>query len=157
MSQASLGERKKGHESVPRAVLRGAAVLIGFALVAAGVARRTDIGTLHMPAAEAVETLSLKFEDRPDGAVAVYEARDGLIYVVQPGTYGFIRSTLRGLARERRRADLDAAAPFVLTRWSDGTVSLEDPGAHRRVDLDAFGPDNARAFAQLFDERRTRP
>jgi putative photosynthetic complex assembly protein len=157
MSQASIGDRNGGHDGVPRGVLRGAAVLIGFALLAAGVARRTDVGTLHMPAADAVETLALSFEDRADGAVAVREAREGVIYVVQPGAYGFIRSTLRGLARERRRADLDATAPFMLTRWSDGTVSLEDPSTHRRVNLDAFGPDNARAFAQLFDERRGKP
>jgi putative photosynthetic complex assembly protein len=110
-----------------------------------------------MPAARAVETLALRFEDRADGSVAVREAAGDMIYVVQPGAYGFIRSTLRGLARERRRADLDATTPFVLTRWSDGTVSLEDPDIRRRVNLDAFGPDNARAFAQLFDERRAKP
>jgi putative photosynthetic complex assembly protein len=157
MSQMSTAEKNRGHDGVPRGVLRGAAVLIGFALIATGVARRTDVGTLHMPAAQAVETLALRFEDRADGSVAVREAAGDLIYVVQPGAYGFIRSTLRGLARERRRADLDATTPFVLTRWSDGTVSLEDPDIRRRVNLDAFGPDNARAFAQLFDERRAKP
>jgi len=157
MSQISTAEKNRGHDGVPRGVLRGAAVLIGFALIAAGVAHRTDIGTLHMPAARAVETLALRFEDRADGSVAVREAAGDVIYVVQPGAYGFIRSTLRGLARERRRADLDATTPFVLTRWSDGTVSLEDPDIRRRVNLDAFGPDNARAFAQLFDERRANP
>lgn len=157
MSQMSTAEKNRRHDGVPRGVLRGAAVLIGFALIAAGVAHRTDIGTLHMPAAQAVETLALRFEDRADGSVAVREAAGDVIYVVQPGAYGFIRSTLRGLARERRRADLDATTPFVLTRWSDGTVSLEDPDIRRRLNLDAFGPDNARAFAQLFDERRAKP
>ncbi|PPD19905.1 MAG: photosynthetic complex assembly protein, partial [Methylocystis sp.] len=52
---------------------------------------------------------------------------------------------------------LDASTPFALTRWSDGTVSLEDSATGRRVNLDAFGPDNARAFAQLFTERRREP
>jgi putative photosynthetic complex assembly protein len=157
MSQASIG-RRGHHDGVPRGVLRGAAVLIGFALLAAGLARQTDVGTLHMPKASAVETLALRFEDRPDGAVAVRDAGDERVfYVVQPGAYGFIRSTVRGLARERRRADLGAATPFTLTRWSDGTVSLEDSSTNRRVNLDAFGPDNARAFAQLFDERRRQP
>jgi putative photosynthetic complex assembly protein len=158
MSQASIGNGKSHHDGVPRGILRGAAILIGFALLAAGVARQTDVGTLHMPAASAIDTLALRFEDRTDGSVAVSDARDGSpIYVVQPGAYGFIRSTLRGLARERRRADFDATTPFTLTRWSDGTVSLEDATTNRRVNLDAFGPDNARAFAQLFDERRRQP
>lgn len=155
MSQASIGKSESHPDGVPRGILRGAAILIGFGLLAAGLARQTDIGTLHMPAASAVDTLALRFEDRPDGSVAVLDARDGgAIYVVQPGSFGFIRSTLRGLARERRRADLDGTTPFTLTRWSDGTVSLADGATNRRVNLDAFGPDNARAFAQLFDRRR---
>jgi hypothetical protein len=44
-----------------------------------------------------------------------------------------------------------------LTRWSDGTVSLEDAATRRRVNLDAFGPDNARAFAQLFRNKESSP
>lgn len=158
MSQASIDKGSSHHDGVPRGILRGAAILIAFALLTAAVARQTDLGTLHMPPATAVDTLSLKFDDRPDGSVAVSDASDDReIYVVQPGAYGFIRSTLRGLARERRRADFDATTPFTLTRWSDGTVSLEDGTTHRRVNLDAFGPDNARAFAQLFEERRRQP
>jgi putative photosynthetic complex assembly protein len=158
MSQASIGSSRKHFDGVPREILRGAGLLVGFALLAATVARQTDVGTLHMPAASAVETLALRFEDRPDGSVAVRDARDDqAIYIVQPGTYGFIRSTLRGLARERRRADLDASTPFTLTHWSDGTVSLEDAATRRRVNLDAFGPDNARAFAQLFNKRESQP
>lgn len=158
MSQTSVRNGNPHSDAVPRGILRGAAVLIGFALLTAAVARQTDVGTLHMPDASVVDRLSLRFEDRPDGSVAVRDAGDGrAIYVVQPGAYGFIRSTLRGLARERRRADFDATTPFTLTRWSDGTVSLEDSTTKRRVNLDAFGPDNARAFAQLFDERSRRP
>ena len=159
MSHESIGDRRSGHhDGVPRGILFGAAILVGFSLLTAGLARRTDVGTLHMPAASAVERFALRFEDRPDGSVLVRDASDGSdVYVVQPGTYGSIRSTFRGLARERRRADFDASTPFLLTRWSDGTVSLEDTTTSRRVNLDAFGPDNARAFAQLFDERRRTP
>lgn len=158
MSQASIDKGNSHHDGVPRGILRSAGILIAFALLTAGLARQTDVGTLHMPAATAVETLALRFDDRSDGSVAVRDANDDRqIYVVQPGAYGFIRSTLRGLARERRRADFDATTPFTLTRWSDGTVSLEDATTRRRVNLDAFGPDNARAFAQFFDERRRQP
>ena len=157
MSQASF-ENGHAQHGLPRPVLRGAAILIGFALLSAGGSRLTDIGTLHMPAARAVETLTLRFVDQPDGSVAVRDAVDGsTFYVVQPGAYGFIRSTVRGLARERRRADLGESTPFTLTRWSDGTVSLEDASTSRRVNLDAFGHDNVRAFAQLFTERRGHP
>lgn len=158
MSQASLEKRQEATDGVPRPILRGAAFLIGFALLAAGASRFSDVGTLHMPAAKAVTTLSLRFEDHPNGSVGVRDASDDReIYIVQPGAFGFIRSTLRGLARERRRAEIDASVPFTLTRWSDGTVSLEDAATGRRVNLDAFGPDNVKAFAQLFNERRSQP
>ncbi|HEY8125524.1 MAG TPA: photosynthetic complex assembly protein PuhC [Methylocystis sp.] len=159
MSQASIGKGKapttSAYDGVPRPILRGAGLLIVFALLATGLARFTGVGAVHMPAQNSVESLALLFEDRNDGSIIVRDASDGaLFYTVQPGAYGFIRSTMRGLARERRRSGLDASTPFALTRWSDGTVSLEDSATGRRVNLDAFGPDNARAFAQLFTERR---
>lgn len=161
MSQASIGRSKaqaSAHDGVPRPILRGAAVLIVFALLTTALARFTGVGAVHMPMTNAVESLALRFEDRSDGAIDVRDARDNVaFYVVQPGAYGFIRSTLRGLARERRRSGLDGSTPFALTRWSDGTLSLEDSTTGRRVNLDVFGPDNARAFAQLFAERRRQP
>lgn len=155
MSQISVN-RHEGGDGVPKPVLRGAALLIGFSLIACAAARLTDVGTLRMPPTSAVETLALRFEDRADGSIAVVDAGDGRsFHEVRPGTNGFIRSTLRGLARERRRAGLDASTPFALTRWSDGTVSLIDGATGRRVSLDAFGPDNVGAFAQLFAARRS--
>ena len=73
-----------------------------------------------------------------------------MIYVVAPGTNGFIRGTMRGLVQERKRSGIDDSAPFLLTRWNDGTLSLKDPATGRRVNLDAFGPTNVGAFAQFF-------
>jgi putative photosynthetic complex assembly protein len=109
-----------------------------------------------MPAAVPVETLMLHFADQPDGGVAVENAADGkVIYVVQPGTNGFIRATMRGLTRERIRSDVGEAPPFKLTHWNDGTLSLEDATIGRRISLEAFGPTNAQAFAQLFAAARS--
>lgn len=157
MSQSSIQTGQHGG-GVPKGVLVGAAVLVLFALAASGFARMSGVGTLHMPAQSAVQTLSLRFEDQPDGAVAVRDAADGrVIFSVEPGTNGFIRSTLRGLARERRRSGFDAATPFALTRWSDGTISLDDAATGRRVSLDAFGPAQAQAFAQFFAAERATP
>lgn len=157
MSQSSI-HSSDHNGGVPKGLLTGAAMLVLFSLVASGFARMSDVGTLHMPAQQAVDVLSLRFEDRADGSVAVRDAADDrVIFSVEPGTNGFIRSTLRGLARERRRSGLDAATPFTLTRWSDGTVSLDDRATGRGVSLDAFGPSQARAFAQLFTARGTTP
>jgi len=157
MSQLSI-EKPSKDGNMPKAVLIGAAALIAFSLIASGVARVNDVGTLHMPALQPVQTLSLRFEDRDDGGVDVRDATSAnVVYTVAPGTNGFIRSTLRGLARERRRSGLDGETPFLLTHWSDGTVSLDDKATGRRVSLDAFGPTNAQAFAQFFDARRVTP
>ncbi len=152
MSRTSTVKAASG--SLPRAVLVGASALIGFALILTLGARLSDIGTVHMPKEQVVEALSLRFEDRDDGSVAVRDASDNrVIYVVAPGTNGFIRATLRGLVRERKREGIGPDTPFTLTHWSDGTMSLEDSTIGRRVSLEAFGPTNAQAFATLFSAR----
>jgi putative photosynthetic complex assembly protein len=135
---------------LPRGAVIAAATLIGFTLLAAAGARVTDVGTTHTPNAAAVEVRDLRFEDRSDGGVAVYESRTGQsVTVIAPGTNGFLRSVLRGLARERKRQEIGAEPPFRLTRWSDGRLSLDDPATGRHIDLEAFGPDNSGVFVRL--------
>ncbi len=144
------------HTGVPRALLFGAFALVIFTIMASGAARWSDVGTLHMPAASAVDAILLRFDDLDDGGVAVSDASTGnQLYKVEPGTNGFIRGAMRGLARERMRSGVGAAEPFKLTRWSDGSISLQDETSGRRLDLDAFGPTNAQAFAQFFSTRET--
>ena len=139
---------------VPRALLLGALALVMVTIMGSGFARVTDVGASRMTTSTAVATLYLRFDDLDDGGVAVRNAADGsLVYKVEPGAYGFIRATMRGLARERTRAGFGAAEPFKLTRWSDGTLSLLDETSGRRIDLDAFGPTNAQAFAQFFSPK----
>ncbi len=139
--------------NIPRGILFGAAVLVGFTIIASTGARLSHIGRVQMPERQAFETLSLRFEDESNGSVDVRNAQNGrVIYVVEPGTNGFIRATLRGLTRERIRAGIGPETPFTLIRWTDGTMSLEDHTTDRAVALDAFGPTNAQAFAQLFSD-----
>ena len=73
-----------------------------------------------------------------------------MIYTIAPETNGFMRATLRGLVRARKLADVGDATPFMLTRWDDGRMTLDDTTTGRKVALEAFGPTNAGAFAQLF-------
>jgi putative photosynthetic complex assembly protein len=92
----------------------------------------------------------LRFHDREDGAVTAQDPATGLVVAVfAPGTNGFVRATLRGLARERKRGAGTPEIPFRLTAWSDGRLVLEDPVTGRKIDLRAFGPTNAGAFATL--------
>ena len=134
----------------PRGALLGAAALMGLAIAAAGGARLTGFGTSHVPDGTPVESRDLHFADRTDGAVVITEAKTGrVVDVASPGTNGFLRSTMRGLARDRKRRDLGTEAPFRLTRWADGRLSRQDEATGRSIDLGAFGPTNAAVFAHL--------
>ena len=141
-------------DTLPKGVLVGAAILISFAISTTLFGRVSDIGVSHMPDISAYRVLELRFADRTDGGIDLHDASDGAtISTVPPGIGGFVRATMRGLARERRREGIGEEPPFTLTRWTDGTVSLEDKTTGRRVNLDAFGPTNAEAFARLFNDR----
>jgi len=145
-----------GHEpsdgQLPRGALFGAAALIGVAILAAAGARLTGVGTTPNPTGDAVERIALRFDDRGDGAVVVHAVDDDrVLEVLEPGTNGFARGVLRGLARARRAQGVGARPPFELTRWADGRLSLDDPSTGRSVELGAFGPTNAAAFADLWE------
>ena len=95
-------------------------------------------------------SIDLRFEDLPGGGVAVRRADDGAaVAVLAPGTEGFVRATLRGLARDRKRGDLGPEQPFRLSAWTDGGLSLEDRATGRTLDLRAFGSTQVEAFARL--------
>lgn len=138
-------------EAFPRATLWAATGLVVVTLFGAAFAHFTDHGRSAMTAAAAVEVRDLRFEDRPEGTIAIF--RDGerqLADVVGAGGNGFVRGVLRGLARERVRQHGQTSTPFRLTRWADGRLSVSDPVTGRSVDVGAFGPANYGAFAQIF-------
>ena len=139
-------------EPIPRAILVGAGVLVGFSLLIATAGRLLHWQATPLPAASAVTVLHLNFRDRSDGAVEVLDADRGnsVVSVFAPGTNGFARGVLRGLARQRYRQGVGALPPFTLTRWSDGRLTLVDPQTDRHVSLEVFGPTNAEPFVAIF-------
>jgi putative photosynthetic complex assembly protein len=137
----------------PRAPLIGMWGLAIFTLVAAGAVRLTGTES-SQPTSRPVVVQDLRFEDMADGGVAVFGARsEQPVDIVQPGSNGFLRATLRGLARERKRQGVGHQEPFRLTRWADGRVTLDDFSTGRHVDLGSFGPTNAQAFARLLTSK----
>jgi putative photosynthetic complex assembly protein len=98
---------------------------------------------------QAIAARDLRFEDRADGAVLIFDGRSTTPFEVVEGQNGFLRATLRGLARTRRSEGFDSAKPFHLTAWSDGRLTLDDPATGRQVDLEAFGHSNAEVFAHF--------
>jgi putative photosynthetic complex assembly protein len=137
---------------MPRAPLAGAVALVVLTLAAVAFVRLTGVGAESPPLAATVSERELRFADRPEGGVAVHDARDGaLVAVLAPGGDGFVRGTLRALARERRSHGIGAGPPFRLAAHADGRLTLEDLATDRRIDLAAFGPTNAGAFARFLE------
>lgn len=134
----------------PRGPLIGAALLVGAVLCGTAGVRMTGLGASHTPDAPTVAERFFRFEDRSDGSIAVIDAGPNrVVDAVPPGTNGFLRGTLRGLARERKREGIGPEQPFHLLGHADGRLTLEDPTTGRRVDLESFGPTNAAVFARL--------
>jgi putative photosynthetic complex assembly protein len=135
---------------LPRSILIGAGVMIACVFAGAALTRSTGIGATRLEESPAVSVIELRFIDRADGSLIVEDARGGrALATVAPGQDNFLRGTMRGLARERRRSGIGFEPPFVLSSRADGRLTLEDPTTRRHVDLEAFGATNAAAFARF--------
>lgn len=125
-------------------------LLVLCTLAATAAVRLTGMSTTQQADAAPVAQRALRFADGTDGSLQVIDDRNGqVIDTVAPGTGGFIRSTMRGLVRERKRQGLGAEMPFELIGRADGRLTLIDPATQRRIDLESFGPVNAAVFARL--------
>jgi putative photosynthetic complex assembly protein len=132
----------------PRIPLFGAAALITFALSIAFIGRVTGLGA-PQPMGKATAERNLRFEDRADGGVIVTDTSTNQLLDVMTGQNGFLRGTLRGFARTRRADQLGPEAPFRLTGYQDGRLTLSDPSTGRVVELEAFGSANEAVFVRL--------
>jgi putative photosynthetic complex assembly protein len=146
--------------SPPRAALIAVVTLLCVTLLLIAIARRANPAPEgNMPSVTAVKPIhaeaALHFADRADGAVIISAATDGkVVMVLEPGTHGFVRGALRGLARDRRMQGIGAGPPFVLTQWQDGQLTLRDTATGRTIDLRAFGVTQTAAFAAILAAAR---
>jgi putative photosynthetic complex assembly protein len=101
------------------------------------------------PDAPANKVKQLRFEDRSDGSIAVFDYQTGKQIDSIVGEAGFVRGALRTLAQERKRRDIDSRPPFELIARQDGRLTLIDPSTGRTIDLESFGAINAKHFARL--------
>ncbi len=123
-------------------------VMLLAMLVAVGLARWSGLDP-RTPDAPVQWQRDLLFRDLPGGDIAVLDHRTGQAVARFSGEQGFLRSSLRALARERIRENLSSDAPFLLIGRTDGRLTLQDPSTGQRIDLESFGPSNAAVFASL--------
>jgi putative photosynthetic complex assembly protein len=123
----------------------GTAVVIAMIVAAIGGSPTT------MPPSKIEATRLLRFDDETNGSVQVTDVETGkLVTVLAPGTNGFIRASLRGLAHSGGHEEhARPNHPFRLTARSDGRLVLDDDVSHRSLDLEAFGSLNSAAYAVL--------
>lgn len=131
-----------------RAPLVGLFAVVGLSLVLAATGRMTNIGATPV-AGTVVAARDLHFTDGADGSVVVTDARDGSPVQVLTGENGFIRGTLRGMARTRRSEGIGPEGAFHLAAWDDGRLTLDDPATGRHIELEAFGSTNTAVFGRL--------
>lgn len=123
-------------------------VVLLAVLVAVGLARWSGVDP-RTPDAPVQWQRSLHFADLPGGDITVLDASSREPVARFSGEQGFLRSTLRALARERHREKIGSDAPFLLVGRTDGRLTLHDPSTGQRIDLESFGPSNAAVFAGL--------
>ena len=123
-------------------------VMLLAVLVAVGLARWSGLDP-RTPDAAVQWQRDLQFRDLPNGDIAVFDQGTAQQVAVFSGEQGFLRTTLRALARERQREGLGKQAPFLLIGRTDGRLTLQDPSTGQRIDLESFGPSNAAVFATL--------
>lgn len=132
----------------PRAPLVGMFALVGLSLAVAVAGRIAHTDVVETTGSIIAER-DLRFADGADGSVIITDARDGAPVEVLTGENGFIRGTLRGLARTRRSEGIGSEDPFHLASWSDGRLTLDDPATGRHLELEAFGSLNTEVFGKM--------
>lgn len=142
---------------IPTPILIGAGFMVVTAMVFASVSKRLPAGTERpvwapapISAVVEEETRDLRFEDRPDGSVAVIDAdQNTAIATFEPGTNGFARVVLRGMAKERIGMGGNENQAFRLRRTEEGGLALGDLATGREIHLTAFGEASLAAFEYL--------
>jgi len=147
MSSVHNPHWSQDHQSLSRPMAWIGVVLLAV-LVAVGLARCSGLNP-RTPDAAVQWQRALNFSDLPNGDIAVLDANTQERVAHFSGEQGFLRSTLRALARERHREKIGAQAPLLLVGRTDGRLTLLDPTTQQRIDLESFGPTNAAVFAGL--------
>lgn len=124
-------------------------VVLGLALLVIGIFAARQAGLeVRQPDAPVVWKKDLRFADGEHGEILVFDSASQKIASFE-GEQGFLRGTLRALARERKKRSISPDAAFELSGHADGQMVLRDPTTGEAIHLASFGPSNAQVYRQL--------
>lgn len=143
--------------TVPRGALIGITAILLFTMALTGAVSFGLIPKSADPSLSRetqnispLQTRELRFADRADGAVVITDANSGnTVKVIEFGQGGFVRATLRRMAKARAVAGIGAEPPFKLVKWRNGALSLTDPQTGRDAEIHGFGRDHSKMFAEM--------
>ncbi|MEH6789317.1 photosynthetic complex assembly protein PuhC [Parasphingorhabdus sp.] len=149
--------------TVPPGALIAAAALLLFTMALTGAVRLGLIPQSGDPdgsrAAQQIapaQVRELRFADRADGAVVVTDAATGAkVMEIGFGEGGFVRATLRRMAKVRADKQIGSEPPFKLIRWENGALTLTDPQTGKDAEIQGFGPDHTATFASMLQDGRS--
>jgi putative photosynthetic complex assembly protein len=124
-------------------------VLLGLSLLVIGIFAARQAGLeVRQQDAPVVWKKDLRFADGEHGEILVFDTTSQKIASFE-GEQGFLRGTLRALARERKKRAISPDAAFELSGHADGQMVLRDPATGEAIHLASFGPSNAQVYRQL--------
>jgi putative photosynthetic complex assembly protein len=124
--------------------------IAGLALALTIIAMATGSGRLTGERGAVSNSVPVTIIEKADGRLTFARADDGTVisdFGLAEG--GFLRGVKRAFALKRGAQGIDASAPYAVTLWESGRITLEDPSTGHSVPLDSFGPSVTAMFVPL--------
>jgi putative photosynthetic complex assembly protein len=133
----------------PQKAMLGIATALALTIAAIGSARLSGFEPeSSLPKQPPLDARTLVFEDAASGRVIVSDALTGQhVRQFNSGEGAFVRATMRALVNDRKRRGITATGNFRLEAHAGKQLFLIDEASGKAISLNAFGPDNAAAFA----------
>lgn len=155
LSLGYLDNRKgKPTNRFPVGMIMAAIALLVFSAGAVVFGQTTGIGLVKQQTGQPVAVRDVIISRGSGDAVIVNDVATGEVIAAYPkDAGGFVRGSLRAFERMRQIAAVPGNAAYRIIQWDTGRVSLSDTATGERLYLEAFGRDNAAAFAALLDHQ----
>jgi putative photosynthetic complex assembly protein len=133
----------------PQKAMLGIATALALTIAAIGTARLSGFepeSSLPKQPPEKMRTIA--YENADAGRVVISDAQSGeqlKLYASDEGA--FVRATMGALLNDRKRRGITATGDFRLEAHAGKQLFLIDEASGKAISLNAFGPDNAAAFA----------